>query len=56
MLDIVDIEFHLISKRVLISTMDLCHPRDPRLHREYLILILLIVFDFTRLMGSWSDE
>ena len=56
MLDIVAIIGNLIFERVLLSPIDLCHTSNPWLDRQYLIVVLFIRFDFSRLMRARSYE
>jgi hypothetical protein len=55
-LDIVGIESDLLVKGILITPIDLCHTRDPWLHRQYLSIRLSVELYLTRLMGSRSYE
>jgi hypothetical protein len=55
-LDIVGIECDLLSECVLVATVYLSHPRDPRSYRENLLVCLIVEVDLARLMWSWADE
>ena len=56
MFDIVGIEGDLFSECVLISTVHLSHPRDTWFDSEDLFVRLIIEFDLTGLMRTWSYE
>ena len=56
MLYVVGIECDLFSECILVSAIDLSHPRDPWPYREYLLVRLIVEIDLTGLMRARSDE